>query len=121
MNTNTKYEELVARLRYRATCFDGLRPVNLDKEAADAIEELLKGDKGNLAVHLAEPESRLTAEDIGILALDAGFMLSTQYGQTPPKLMPVSDSRTLVNFARKVIKAHMAESGRTPATVGKAK
>jgi hypothetical protein len=84
-------------------------------QSADAIEELLKGDKGNLAVHLAEPESRLTAEDIGMLALDAGFMLSTQYGQEPPKLMPVSDSRTLVSFARKVIKAHVAASSDTGA------
>jgi hypothetical protein len=34
------------------------------------------------------------------LALEVGFMLSTQYGQGIHKLMPVSDRATLTKFAR---------------------
>lgn len=37
-------------------------------------------------------------EAITVLALEVGFMISTQYGQEEPKLMPVSDIDTLVKF-----------------------
>ena len=37
------------------------------------------------------------------LALEAGFMLSTQYGQSEHKLMPVSDGETLQKFAMLII------------------
>jgi hypothetical protein len=43
-------------------------------------------------------------EDIYSLALEAGFMLSTQYGQEENKLMPVSDGETLQKFAELILK-----------------
>ncbi len=43
-------------------------------------------------------------EEILMTASDAGFMVSTQYGQDGPyKLMPVSDKATLIKFARSII------------------
>ncbi len=33
-------------------------------------------------------------------ALEAGFMISTQYGKAEPKLMPRTDIETLVKFAK---------------------
>ena len=44
----------------------------------------------------------MNKEDILMLALDAGFMVSTQYGQSENKLMPASDSATLLKFAKLV-------------------
>lgn len=35
-------------------------------------------------------------------ALEAGIAISTAYGQTPDKLMPISDKATLLNFAFRV-------------------
>ena len=37
------------------------------------------------------------------MALEAGFMLSTQYGQAEHKLMPASDGETLQKFAKLII------------------
>lgn len=36
------------------------------------------------------------------IALDAGFSISTAYGQDSNKLMPISDVKTLVSFANKL-------------------
>jgi hypothetical protein len=47
-------------------------------------------------------------EEILEIALETGFMLSTAYGQKEPKLMPVSDSATLIAFAN-AIAAHERE------------
>lgn len=44
--------------------------------------------------------TNLSPQDVLSAALEAGFMVSTRYGQTPPKLMPVSDSATLIEFAK---------------------
>lgn len=41
--------------------------------------------------------------EIYALALKAGFMLSSQYGQEENKLMPVSDGETLQKFAKLII------------------
>lgn len=41
----------------------------------------------------------MTREEILSMALDAGFMISTQYGQKSKQPMPVSDSATLEKFA----------------------
>jgi hypothetical protein len=38
-------------------------------------------------------------QDVARIALEAGFMLSTAYGQEKEKLMPVSDIKTLKRFA----------------------
>ena len=46
----------------------------------------------------------LDKSDIYAEALQAGIMLSTQYGQSENKLMPVSDGDTLVKFARAILK-----------------
>ena len=41
-------------------------------------------------------------EDAYQLALEAGFMLSTQHGQGEHKLMPVTDGDTLITLIRLV-------------------
>jgi hypothetical protein len=46
----------------------------------------------------------LSKKDIYGLALEAGFMLSTQYGQAEDKLMPVSDGATLMKLAELILK-----------------
>jgi hypothetical protein len=38
-------------------------------------------------------------EEVTRMALEAGFSLGTMYGQGMGKLMPISDSETLVRFA----------------------
>jgi len=43
----------------------------------------------------------ITDEEIVGTALEAGFMLSTQYGQAEFKQMPVSDIATLRDFAER--------------------
>lgn len=40
------------------------------------------------------------------LAMKAGFMLSTQYGQDSNKLMPVTDSQTLMDLIKAIEQAH---------------
>ena len=47
----------------------------------------------------------LTKTEMLTEAVEAGFMLHTGYGQGVNKMMPVSDSATLVEFARAVIAA----------------
>lgn len=48
----------------------------------------------------------LTREQIFPIALEAGFMLSSQYGQGEDKLMPVTDSQTLMALVKAIEKAH---------------
>lgn len=43
---------------------------------------------------------KLSKEDIIRLALESGFKLSTAYGQASDKLMPVTNTRTLLIFAK---------------------
>ena len=38
------------------------------------------------------------------LAIESGFMLSTQYGEAEHKLMPASDGDTLVKLARAILR-----------------
>jgi len=52
-----------------------------------------------------KPQYReLERADIYGLAMEAGFMLSTQYGQEEHKLMPVTDGSTLVKLAELILK-----------------
>jgi len=44
-------------------------------------------------------------KEIISVAMEAGFMLSTMHGQESPKLMPVSDSETLLAFAKLIAAA----------------
>ena len=44
------------------------------------------------------------------MALEAGFMLSTAYGQATNKLMPVSDADTVVNFGNKCFQMGLEEA-----------
>ena len=44
-------------------------------------------------------------EEIMLIALEAGFMISTQYGQEINQPMPVSDTGTLERFANLLNKA----------------
>jgi hypothetical protein len=46
----------------------------------------------------------IAKEELYGLALQAGFMLSTAYGQEEDKLMPVTDGETLKKFAELVLK-----------------
>ena len=53
------------------------------------------------------PVKELSRMDVYELAIESGFMLSTQYGEAEHKLMPVSDGDTLVKLARAILrKAH---------------
>ena len=45
----------------------------------------------------------MSDEEIINLALD-GFMISTGFGEEPGKSMPVSDAKTLIEFARSVMR-----------------
>lgn len=53
-----------------------------------------------------EQNKPLTREQVFPIALDAGFMLSSQYGQGKDKLMPVTDSQTLMALVKAIEKAH---------------
>lgn len=54
-----------------------------------------------------------TLEEIATMAaLDSGFMLSTHYGQQAGQPMPVSDSRTLIRFARAMRHLGMLEAAK---------
>ncbi len=46
----------------------------------------------------------LSRSDLYGLAMEAGFMLSTQYGQAEDKLMPVTDGETLMKLAELILK-----------------
>lgn len=52
----------------------------------------------------------IPSKDIVSMAMDAGFMLSTGYGQQANKQMPVSDVDTLKAFARLVIEYSQPQS-----------
>ena len=86
----------------------------------DAIEQALEEARMtfqeqeyvSLVVLIDEALTHLTAireanewQDDEILsnALEAGFMISTQYGQDTNQPMPVSDSKTLLKFARSLL------------------
>lgn len=49
-----------------------------------------------------EKQKPLDRAEIYGLAIQAGFMLSTQYGQAEDKLMPVTDGDTLVALVRAI-------------------
>ncbi len=46
----------------------------------------------------------MTDKEIVMRALEAGFMISTKYGQKNNQPMPVSDKETLLCFARMIIR-----------------
>lgn len=48
-------------------------------------------------------QKTVTREEVMQIALESGIMLSTQYGQADGKLMPVSDTETLLRFAKSLI------------------
>jgi hypothetical protein len=50
------------------------------------------------------PVKELSRMDVYELAIESGFMLSTQYGEAEHKLMPVSDGDTLVKLARAILR-----------------
>jgi len=89
-----------------------IREIAFDTIFHDADEESLIwfGDTStNIAKAIckaqeAQKVKKLTKNDIILLALDAGFKLSTAYGQGTNKLMPVSDSDTLFEFYKKIQK-----------------
>lgn len=50
------------------------------------------------------PVKELNRMDVYELAIESGFMLSTQYGEAEHKLMPVSDGDTLVKLANAILR-----------------
>ena len=53
---------------------------------------------------LPHPVKELSRMDVYELAIESGFMLSTQYGEAEHKLMPVSDGDTLVKLANAILR-----------------
>lgn len=68
--------------------------------ASPAPEALKPLDKSDPSLHFqrAPEERKLSDSEIIRLALEAGFMISTHYGQEKGKLMPVSDAQTIHKF-----------------------
>ena len=50
------------------------------------------------------PVKELSRMDVYELAIESGFMLSTQYGEAEHKLMPASDGDTLVKLANAILR-----------------
>jgi len=69
------------------------KPSRMDKTISECIP---------LYTHLAK--TQLSRMEVYELAIDSGFMLSTQYGQAENKLMPVSDGDTLVKLANAILR-----------------
>jgi hypothetical protein len=74
------------------------------KEKTITMAELRKTDLyKNVRKKLLSPQTKpLSKEDVYGLALQSGFMLSTQYGQGKDKLMPVTDGDTLMALTRAI-------------------
>ena len=60
--------------------------------------------KGNSQLLYTHPVKELSRMDVYELAIESGFMLSTQYGEAEHKLMPVSDGDTLVKLANAILR-----------------
>jgi hypothetical protein len=56
----------------------------------------------------------MKSEEIIELALEAGFAISTAYGKSEHKLMPISDIATLATFAYLVAKQERARCANLP-------
>ena len=54
---------------------------------------------------------KITKNDVLQCALNAGIMLHSGYGQAPAQLMPVSDSETLMAFAKLIIAREAEKRG----------
>ena len=84
-------------------------------EVRQELEELKARQQGGIykqcggvrCIHCSEqPKCEgLDKEQIMLIALEAGFMISTQYGQETNQPMPVSDTGTLERFAELLSKA----------------
>lgn len=69
----------------------------VDKPAPDQPPESMMAKREKMPTH---EKGKIIS-----MALDSGFMLSTMYGQDTNKLMPASDTDTLLKFAEAVTKA----------------
>ena len=62
-------------------------------------------EEGSYTIPLyTHPVKELSRMNVYELAIESGFMLSTQYGEAEHKLMPVSDGDTLVKLARAILR-----------------
>lgn len=98
------------------------QPANLSEALNCTIEHLEGEHKGKVVVSYdvfnalydaAKPAPVVDGmPDNTVLAhaLEAGFALSTAYGQGANKLMPISDSKTLIRFAE-LIRADLVKEG----------
>ena len=71
-------------------------------EHSDVYDLNVSGRGIPLYTHPAK--TNLSRMEVYELAIDSGFMLSTQYGQAENKLMPVSDGDTLVKLAKAILR-----------------
>jgi len=60
--------------------------------------------EGAIPLYTHPAKTQLSRMEVYELAIDSGFMLSTQYGQAENKLMPVSDGDTLVKLANAILR-----------------
>jgi hypothetical protein len=74
----------------------------IDKDWNDACRFFSVPMENAIPLYTAPRE--LSRSDIYGLAMEAGFMLSTQYGQAEDKLMPVTDGETLMKLAELILK-----------------
>jgi hypothetical protein len=61
-------------------------------------------NKPMIPLYTHPAKTTLSRMEVYELAIDSGFMLSTQYGQAENKLMPVSDGDTLVKLAEAILR-----------------
>ncbi len=62
-------------------------------------------DRTNISSQRSEVCYKLSKENIIRLALESGFEISTEYGQASDKLMPATNTRTLLIFVKSITDA----------------
>lgn len=63
-------------------------------------------DNGDDTFSIVRRPCPITKDQAYGIALEAGFMLSTQYGQDDGKMMPATDGATLMRLIKLIEKAH---------------
>lgn len=63
-------------------------------------------DNGDNTFSIVKRPCPIAKEQAYAMALDAGFMLSTQYGQEDGKMMPATDGATLMRLIKLIEKTY---------------
>ena len=82
--------------------YDGMKKELYFEEERNKLPYRLYETAIPLYTHPAK--TKLSRMEVYELAIDSGFMLSTQYGQAENKLMPASDGDTLVKLAEAILR-----------------